>query len=297
MQKVPRLAVRGFRITRTIDMLLYNLLLILRDTLSDPETDLLGNQDHVDILEYRILDLLSRKYYVENLLWRNYKGAENEQPLCQKLDLHNNPIRVYDQAANRNSIESAENGEYLTQDEEFVFLNGFALNLEAEYYFYHILRRRPELAQKQKEKPTSMHSLLQLWCHFGSAEQGWASTHIKRDKSMSPCGLDAPFFRRTAEALDRHQREVNQNQATDNNSIATRRREEYGPFWFIINGSSAEINDRLSLFHDVLMLLPTPLPAEFAEDMKFQNRIQDVLETLNTRYGLLRSCGLIQNNG
>jgi hypothetical protein len=147
-----------------------------------------------------------------------------------------------------------------------------------------------------------MHLLLQAGCRLGPAEQGWPGTIIERNRELSSRNLDAAFFQRTAEALERQHQELAQEQAKrqdakadGDNTIVARRRTEFGPLWLIVADCAAEIVAELSLFHDVLRTLPTPLPAGFAEDAEFQRRLQRVLESLNERYGLLRSCGLDPN--
>lgn len=256
------LRVTGFRITRTLDRLVYDLLLILRDTLSDPTVDLLRNQDDVDILEFRILALLSQPLYVKHLLWRDYKQSSAEK-WCLLKTARGEKLRIHDEAIN---------------------------------YFYKVLRRRLRLAQNLKERLPSMHQLLQAGCRLGPAEPGWPNATIQRDPGLSPRHPDAASFQRTIEALERQCREWAREQANQeadaDASIVARRRAEFGPLWLIVADCVAEIIAELALFHDVLRTLPAPLSAEFAEDEKFQKYFQTVVQSLNERYGLLRSCGL-----
>lgn len=261
------LNVTGFRVTRTLDRLVYDLLLILRDTLSDPEVDLLHNQDDVENLELDVLELLSRPIYAKCLLWRDY------HPTGETWHRFTTPRgdekRVYDQAIN---------------------------------YFYQLLRRPLGLAQNRKERPTNMHLLLQAGCRHGPAERGWPEVTIRRDHALRPGDPETDAFARTDEALSaQHQAwsealaSARDDPASTAPTIALRRHAEFGPLWLIVADYVAEIVPELSLFHDVLRTLPTPLPAAFAEDAEFQKRLQKVLETLNERYGLLRSCGLDPN--
>lgn len=256
------LKVTGFQVTRTLDRLVYDLLRTLRDTLSDPKVDLLRNQDDVDVLEFRILALLSQPLYVKHLLWRDY-----HVPAAEKWHRIRTPrkdeVRIHDEAIN---------------------------------YLYKVLRRRLGLAQNLKERLPSMHQLLQAGCRLGSAEWGWPNATIKRDPGLSPRHPDAVPFQRTVEALERQCREWAREQAHQgadaDTGIVARRRAQFGPPWLIVADCVAEIIAELSLFHDVLRALPTPLPAEFAEDAEFQKHFQAVVQSLNERYGLLRSCGL-----
>ena len=264
---MPSLRVTGFQITRTLDQLVYDLLLILRDTLSDPTVDLLHNQDDVDILEFRVLALLSQPLYVKHLLWRDYKKSSAEKWHLLRT-ARGEKLRIHDEAIN---------------------------------YFYKVLRRRLRLAQNLKERLPSMHQLLQAGCRWGPAEPGWPNATIQRDPGLSPRHQDAVSFQRTIEALERQCREWTREQTkskdaaadTDTDSgIVARRRAEFGPLWLIVADCIAEVIAELALFHDVLRTLPVPLPAEFAEDEKFQKYFQTVVQSLNERYGLLRSCGL-----
>lgn len=257
------LPITGFRIARTLDRLVYDLLLILRNTLSDPTVDLLHDQDDVEMLEFRVLELLSQPLYVKHLLWRDYKKS------------------------------SAEKWHLLrTARGEKLWIHDEAIN-----YFYKVLRRRLGLAQNLKERLPSMHLLLQAGCRFGPAEQGWSDATIKRDPGLRPRHPEVVPFRRTVEALERQCQELAEekvkSQGADADAgIVARRRAEFGPLWLIIADCVAEVIAELSLFHDVLRPLPTPLPAEFAEDAEFQKHFQAVVQSLNERYGLLRSCGL-----
>lgn len=257
--------ITGFQITRTLDRLVYDLLLILRDTLSDPDVDLLRNQDDVEILEFRILALLSQPLYVKHLLWRDYHVPSAERWHRIRTP-RKDEVRIHDEAIN---------------------------------YLYKVLHRRLGLAQNLKERLPSMHQLMQAGCRLGSAEPGWPNATIKRDPGLSPRHPHAVPFQRTVEALERQCREWAREQAHQgadaDASIVARRRAQFGPLWLIVADCVAEIIAELSLFHDVLRTLPTPLPAEFAEDAEFQKLFQDVLQSLNERYGLLRSCGLDPN--
>ncbi len=259
------LKLTGFKISRTLDRLVHDLLLILRDTLTDPNVDLLRNKNDRNRLDFKVLERLSQPPYVNDLLWRNY------------------------------ATYGEEKGKRITPPKG----ESFWLSFEADNYFRTVLQRRLGVANSLKGKPTSMHLLLQVACRFGSAEQGWPSVEIKRDKEQKPYGLDKIFFQRTAEALNRQRQELDREptrhrdcEADDVNTIAQRERDNFGPLWLIVGDCATEIADELSLFYDVLQALPTPLRIEFAEDGNFQERLQKVLEPLNTRYGRLRSCGL-----
>lgn len=265
------LRITGFQITRTIDRLVYDLLLILRETLSDQKVDILRNKNDLDILNLQILELLSRPLYATSLLWRNYHASPTIK-------------RWYTFKTHR--------GQKLT----------FSPNDEAINYWRGILCRRLGLANNLRNQPSHMHRLLQAGCRYGPMEAGWGETTIKRDTSVTPRNPDMASFRRTTEVLNQQRKQwiLEQVKPSANGdkkptTVAERRHKEFGPLWLIVGDYIQEIIPELSLLYDVLQTFPAPLAMEFAEDPAFQRHLQWVIQSLNDRYGLLRSCGLDPN--
>jgi hypothetical protein len=249
-----------FKISRTLDRLAFDLLLILRDTLSNPQIDLRKKKDQ-DTLDVRLLALLSQPLYVRSLLWRDFRQdpADKWHPAGRTAE--GREFRIYDEANN---------------------------------YLYRVLHRRLRLIQQLKEQPTNMHLLLQALCRFGPTGQGWAQATILRDPSRSKNLGDNALFRCVAKAL----RQVRQHLRSDSSdrALLQRRRLEFGPLWLVVGDLAVEAPEELSLF-EMLNAVPTPLPPAFAEDAEVQKRLRRVLEALNERYGLLRSCGLDPDSG
>ena len=67
------------------------------------------------------------------------------------------------------------------------------------------------------------------------------------------------------------------------------RRAAFGPLWLSIPGCAAELAEELTLW-DCLAALPVPVERDLDEASLY--RLNRVLESLNERYALLRSCGL-----
>jgi hypothetical protein len=61
--------------------------------------------------------------------------------------------------------------------------------------------------------------------------------------------------------------------------------------WLVRGDCCAEVPEEMALF-EVLEALPLPLMPDFAEDPELQRMLVRVLDALNERYTLLRSCGL-----
>ena len=80
----------------------------------------------------------------------------------------------------------------------------------------------------------------------------------------------------------------------DNSSseISQRRCEQYGPLWLLLENCAAEVPEEFALFFYVLRALSLPLNPNFTDDRELQLLLNRVLESLNERYMLLRSCGL-----
>ena len=244
-----------FTISRTLDRLAFDLLLILRDTLSNPRIDLLRKDKDRDALAVRLLDLLSQPLYVRSLLWRDFRDPVGKRYPAGKT-VAGRVVSIHDEAID---------------------------------YLYGVLHRRLRLIQQLKEQPTNMHLLLQALCRFGPAGQGWGKATIQRSHGRSENLGDNPLLRRAAEALG----QVRQQPRSDpsDRALLQRRRLEFGPLWLIVGDWAVEVPEELSLF-ELLSAVPTPLPSAFAQDADVQKRLRRVLEALNERYGLLRSCGL-----
>lgn len=232
-----------------LDYLGRDLLKLLRDHLSAAEFRL-------DRLTLHILLTLSKRIYVDQLLFRDFDATPDDL------------WRAYE------SIH--KNGKRLLE----------SIHIQAFIYAEELLVRRLTLAQHLHDKPTNMHILLAGLCQYGPDDQ-WQQTTIERDSDQLPCGEDLDFFRSVSLALV-DKLAILDNHMTD---IAKHRRSDYGPLWLKTGTCAAEVPEELSLT-DVLEILPKPLIAVFAEDETLQKKFVHVLDSLNERYMLLRSVGL-----
>jgi hypothetical protein len=231
-----------------------DLLSMLRDALTEPEL----NEDRLGL---RILLRLSNPYYVNELLFRDFNLSSKEVWLEWPIppQLRNNKV------VSKEKIHS-----------------------QSLVYWETVLTRRLTLANRQEDRPTNMHLLLEKLCQYGNPESFWESAEIKRDNNQIPQGNENFSFRRVAEQLAIQCQRL----GSQTSEISQRRREQFGPFWLLLANCATEVPEELALFFDVLSALSLPLNPDFANDLKLQYLLNGVLESLNERYTLLRSCGL-----
>jgi len=203
-------------------------------------------------LSLRIVLTLSENHYVEQLLFRDFMA--DKETRWFKLPLPGGQVeRIHDQAVT---------------------------------YFTKVLTNRLQLVNQRGRLPTNMHLLLKDFCQQGSPY--WKSVEIRRDQNLVNNCQDQPFFQEVAQALASQCQKLNHQFS----QVSHRRREQYGPLWLLLGDCAAELPEELSLFFDVLQALPLPLPSNFIDNSQLQQRLHRVLENLNERYLLLRSCGL-----
>lgn len=151
---------------------------------------------------------------------------------------------------------------------------------EADFYLHAVLGRRLAVANNLSDKATNMHNLLTAYCCLHQ-DARWRESCIVRGKEM--VARDGDFFSRTAAKLERQCKRLGDAYG----EVSARRRAEFGAFWLQAEGCAAETAEELSLF-DVIEAAPRLLDAE--QDTPLL--LLKVLESLNEKYGLLRSCGL-----
>lgn len=154
----------------------------------------------------------------------------------------------------------------------------------AESYLAQVLCRRLTLANNLMDRPTNMHTLLGLLAAHGPTGQGWSKVQVARAAIPPATALAPPYFARIARTLAAQVRRL-----TQYGGISARRRADYGPIWLTIPGCAAELAEELTLW-DCLAALPVPVERDL--DEASQHQLVRVLESLNEKYGLLRSCGL-----
>ncbi len=154
---------------------------------------------------------------------------------------------------------------------------------ETFLYVSDILGRRLSLANNLKEKPTNMHKLLITYCQY-SDDPLWHNTRIERGFNQQH-NSNVIF-----NALEKELQYQLKRLGTNYSDISHRRRLEFGAYWFINGETYLEVAEELTLF-DILRLAPKLKVTEksMAGLLPPLNR---VIESLNTKYGLLRSCGL-----
>lgn len=166
-------------------------------------------------------------------------------------------------------------------DYEFIEIKGKRFNTEAWFYVTDVLSRRLSLANKMVEQPTNMHDLFLFYLQTSEDRRWQASTLSRGFKTLT--NALAEFFQPVAGILMQHCRKLGHQYG----EISKRRRLQYGPFWLAVGDNHAEVAEELAL-NDLLEALPVPLIAQPAVPKYFLR----VVETLNERYALLRSCGL-----
>lgn len=142
-------------------------------------------------------------------------------------------------------------------------------------------------AQSKADQLTNPHLLLRRLCRLSRAPGHWADTDIQRRRYGQARGLDVTWFRPVALALRKHIERYDHLIAT----ISRNRREAFGPYWLTAGDCADIVGEELSL-GDIFGIVPLPLRADFDEDSDFQKLFWNVLEAVNTRYRLLRTCGL-----
>ncbi len=239
-----------------------DLLTIFKDTLTAEAFDPTDPADR-EGLHLRILAQLSQPYYVSKLLFHDFSKSRQEsfhflKDLSGKplLGPDGKPVRIADQAIT---------------------------------YLYEVLHRRLGLAKVNvsRGKPTNMHELLTHLCRRGPGGWHWRQAEIQRSLAGKESRVENLAFARTKKALKNQINRLGKNYSAESRSA----REQHGPYWLRAGDCVAEAPEELSLFHDVLEAVPKPLQAGFADDWDIRLYLLKVLESLNERYKLLRSCG------
>lgn len=238
--------VRGFQVNTVLDRLAVELLSVLSACLTTAPLDR-------DRLQLAILMTLSRKLYVTNLLYRDFRLDRDTQWYAWTLP-DGSTVRIHEQAI---------------------------------VYLHQVLARRPRLARRLRHEPGNMHLLLGHFCRFGPPGQGWEGTEVRRDKGLTAAGEDPGFLDPTALELAAQRQRLGDNYG----EVSVRRRGEHGPIWLVREGCVAEVPEEMSLF-DVTDATPVPLRSEFVEAHDLQRMLARVLDALNERYMLLRASGL-----
>jgi hypothetical protein len=238
--------VRGFQINTILDRLALDMLGILEACLTTAPLDR-------DRLHLAILLTLSRRIYVTNLLYRDFRLDRESQWYSWTLP-DGSEARVHEQGI---------------------------------VYLHKVLARRPRLARRLRHEPGNMHLLFGLLCRYGPPQHGWAAAEVRRDQALAAQGDDPDFVGHVALELATQRARLGDEYGED----SRRRRAEYGPLWLIRGPCTAEVPEEMSLF-DVTEAAPVPLEAAFALDHGLQRMLARVLDALNERYMLLRACGL-----
>ena len=239
-------AIRGFKINTILDRLAIDMLGLLEKQLTARSFDR-------DRYYLAILLTLSRKLYIGQLLYRDFRASGDQQ--WHRYQLPGNlSAKVHEQSL---------------------------------VYLHQVLMRRLKLAKRLKHEPGNMHVLLARLARFGTTNDAWPAVELRRDRSMETSERDGDFRTPLAAALAAQRKAL----GDDFGDEARRRREEYGPLWLIRPPNAAEMPEEMSWF-DVIDAAPAPLAEGFTGDAETQKLVVRVLDSLNERYTLLRSCGL-----
>ena len=206
-----------------------------------------------DRLHLWILATLSKRRYLEGLLYRDFRAdAAGEWHRYRLPD--GTTIRVHEQSL---------------------------------VYLDKVLARRPKLARRLRHEPGNMHLLLGLLARHGPPAQGWDTSEVRRERTLTNRADDPAFREPLAEALAEQRTRLGERYGED----SVRRRKEYGPIWLIRGVCAAELPEEMSFF-EVTEAAPVPLQHGFTGDHEVQRMVARVLDSLNERYMLLRACGL-----
>ncbi len=239
-------SIRGFKVTDIVDRLTLDVLRLLEEVLA-------SSRFEQDRLYLGLLLTLSRKTYVNGLLYRDFSAAGATQWYALPMP-DGDEIRVHEQSVT---------------------------------YLQQVLSRRLRLARRLQHEPGNMHLLLGALCRFGTSDKGWRTTEVKRDPAMEAADEAADFRNPLGRAL----KALCKSLGADYSPESVRRRQQYGPLWLIRTPSAAEVPEELSLF-EITEAVPVPLDPEFVGDADLQRLIARVMDALNERYMLLRGCGL-----
>ena len=191
-----------------------------------------------------MIDILSHRFYTENLLFRDYAQGNNY---------------------------------------EFIYIGGKRFHPEAWFYSTDVLlARRLTLANNKNDEPTNMHELLMFYLR-SSINDYWQSISLIRRSRVFNNEVWPAFFKPVAAILSKQCRNLGNRYG----EVSKRRRLEFGPYCLSMGDNHVEVAEELSLTN-VLESLPVPLQPQTA----VPQILLRVIETLNERYALLRSCGL-----
>ncbi len=238
--------IRGFKINTILDRLAVDMLGLLDSHLAQSPLD----RDRYCLA---ILLTLSRKLYVGQLLYRDFRAAGDQQWHRYTLP-GGKSVKVHEQSV---------------------------------IYLQQVLMRRLKLARRLKHEPGNMHLLLAQLARFGPVAGGWSEVGLGRNAGRKASEHAEDFREPLANALAAQRRALGDGFGDE----ARRRREEYGPLWLTRREDAAEMPEEMSWF-DVVDAAPVPLEDGFVADPETQRLVVRVLDSLNERYTLLRSCGL-----
>ena len=239
-------SIRGFKVTDIVDRLTLDVLRLLEEVLTESRFE-------QDRLYLGLLLTLSRKVYVNKLLFRDF-GADSDEQWYSLPMPDGSEARVHEQSVT---------------------------------YLQQVLGRKPRLARRLQHEPGNMHLLLGAICRFGPSEKGWMETEVKRDPNQTQSDIAEDFRVPLARTLA----SLCKSQGTDYSPESARRREQYGPLWLVRPPCAAEVPEEISLF-EIAEAVPVPLSNSFTSDADVQRLLARVMDSLNERYMLLRGCGL-----
>lgn len=167
--------------------------------------------------------------------------------------------------------------------------NSFEIEIpeEAKFYIDDVLwLRRLLLTNNLLDKPGNTHLLLAHLCHLNT-DNYWQDAVIKRNKNPEYIDTLLPEFRRIADIL----KEQEQIACTSYSEVAKRRQQESGDFYLTLAASGVKVASELSL-DNIFASCPQPINPDYTKDPEFKRLFSTIVEHLNARYSLLRSCGL-----
>lgn len=245
------------------------------------QTELFQARYQENRLAVGLLLTLSREPFRSELLFRDYSLKEEELWLI--------PAREAPKAGGENDrgADSEDNEDPGAAEKPGQSPQSARIFRPALVYLSLVLSRRLALANNRLDQPTNMHVLFGSLAAHGAAEAGWSEVKVTRAKRpiVSLASSSSERIGRVWSVLKKQIARL----GTGYGPVSARRRAKYGPFWLILSDVAAEMAEELSLW-DCLAPLPVPLACDLNEASRDQ--LCRVLESLNERYALLRSCGL-----
>jgi len=225
--------------------------------------------------------ILSRNPYARTVLFRSFGAPQSGIPVLHvratAFEEATGPFEEADRPAANDDLDASP-------DEEPAPLLGHICE-QATCYVNCVFLRPMELAPALVDQPSNMHKLAVLLYRLASPEHFWALVRAERSKERYALQDCEPSFSPVAGRLDDQIKQQGERSTARSHTA----RKRYGAIWLTAAQCGTQMPEEMGFF-DVLEAAPLPLRQPLGDAVL--EVLNDVLETLNKRYSLLRSCGL-----